>query len=92
MFSFLFSNPPFSKAPPYNKSISTSAPKVNPGSVAPIFGSFNYRNNPPKPATVNPKINPIPGVLSGGVFSRVNINLTQIKNSGVTFGKSTFRI
>lgn len=92
MFSFLFSNPPSSKAPPYNKSIPTSAPKVNLGSAAPRFGSFNYRNNPPKPATVNPKINPIPEVTSGGVFSRVNINLTQIRNSGVTFNNSPFRI
>ena len=92
MFSFLFSNPPFSKAPPYNKSIPTSAPKVTFGLVTPSLGSFNYRNNPPKPEIVNPKINPIPEVSSGGVFSRVNINLTQIQNSGVTFGKSTFRI
>jgi|APGre2960657444_1045066.scaffolds.fasta_scaffold24119_2 hypothetical protein len=29
MFSFLFSNPPFSKAPPYNISMPISAPNLN---------------------------------------------------------------
>jgi len=91
--SFFFSNPP-SRPAQYNQSVPTSAPKVNstsePIKTGPPFGyrtvtdffgfAFNAPNPPPKPATVNNKIEPI---AKPTVTNRVNINLNQNHRFGL---------